>query len=41
MTVILRHFKEKGKYRIVKEVSDFRETGDYTVYTLTDEFEIS
>ncbi|MCI8507828.1 MAG: hypothetical protein HFJ06_04600 [Lachnospiraceae bacterium] len=32
---------EKGKYRIVKEVSDFRETGDYTVHTLTDEFEIS
>lgn len=32
---------DKGKYRIVKEVTDFRETGDYTIYTLTDEFEIS
>ena len=32
---------DKGRYRIVKEVTDFREVGDYTIYTLTDEFEIS
>lgn len=32
---------EEGRYRIVKEVNDSRETGDYITYTLTDEFEIS
>lgn len=32
---------EEGRYRIVKEVNDSRETGDYTTYTLMDEFEIS
>lgn len=29
-----------GEYRIVKEVHDFRGTGDYTVYTLTAPFAI-
>lgn len=30
----------KGTYRIVKDVMDFRGTGDYTKYYLADEFEI-
>ncbi|MDE6905494.1 MAG: hypothetical protein K2P76_11280 [Lachnospiraceae bacterium] len=29
---------ESGRYRIVKTVTDFRETGDYTDYTYTAEF---
>lgn len=32
---------KEGKYRIVKEISDFRGTGDYTTYTLMAEFAIS
>lgn len=31
---------DTGKYRIVKEVTDFRKTGDYTVYTLMAEFNV-
>lgn len=31
---------EPGTYRIVKEVMDFRDTGDYTVYTLMSEFAV-
>ena len=30
----------KGTYRIVKDVMDFRGTGDYTKYYLADEFSI-
>lgn len=30
-----------GEYRIVKDVSDFRKTGDYDTYFLTAEFEIT
>ncbi len=29
---------ESGRYRIVKTVTDFRGTGDYTDYTYTAEF---
>lgn len=29
---------EPGEYRIVKDIMDFRDTGDYDVYTLTAEF---
>ena len=32
---------EPGKYRILKEVSDFRGTGDYTKYSLAAEFELT
>ena len=31
---------EPGRYRIVKIVTDFRETGDYTDYVFTAEFSI-
>ncbi len=31
---------EPGKYRIIKDISDFRGTGDYTKYNLGAEFEI-
>ena len=31
---------EIGEYRIVKDIMDFRATGDYDVYTLTAEFTI-
>lgn len=31
---------EPGEYRIVKDIMDFRDTGDYDVYTLTAEFAI-
>lgn len=31
---------DAGKYRIVKEIMDFRGTGDYITHTLTAEFEI-
>ena len=31
---------ETGEYRIVKDIMDFRATGDYDVYTLTAEFTI-
>ena len=31
---------EPGEYRIVKDIMDFRDTGDYDVYTLTAEFTI-
>lgn len=31
---------EIGEYRIVKDIMDFRDTGDYDVYTLTAEFTI-
>ena len=31
---------EPGKYRIVKEITDFRGTGDYTDYTYTAEFDV-
>lgn len=32
---------EPGEYRIVKDIMDFRDTGDYDVYTLTGEFTIN
>ena len=31
---------EPGKYRIVKEITDFKDTGDYTDYTYTAEFDV-